>query len=72
MLGKSHGSTHDYTVAELSYFDAYHAKFQLGSKPSSHIEAMARLTDEQLCNGMPEVLDRVLERVKTILGQLPE
>ncbi|TIS79910.1 MAG: DUF2813 domain-containing protein [Mesorhizobium sp.] len=72
VLGKSHGSTADYDTAELFYFDAYHAKFQLGSKPSTHIEAMARLTDEQLRDGMPEVLDRLLERVRIILGHLPE
>lgn len=72
VLGKSHGNTHDYDAAELSYFDAYHSKFQLGSKPSSHIEAMASLTDEQLRDGMPDVLDRLLERVRIMLGNLPE
>ncbi|RWM04322.1 MAG: DUF2813 domain-containing protein [Mesorhizobium sp.] len=72
VLGKSHGNTHDYDADELSYFDAYHSKFQLGSKPVSHIEAMASLTDEQLRDGIPDVLDRLLERVRMMLGNLPE
>jgi putative ATP-dependent endonuclease of OLD family len=73
VLGKAHGETEDdYTDDELSFFDAYHSRFQVGSKPSWHIQAMARLTNNKLNDDIPEVLNRLLDRIETMLGNLPE
>ena len=73
VLGKKHDVVgNQYEDDELEYFDAYHRRFQLGSKPVWHIQAMASLTDEQLRDEMPEVLERLLARVRDDLQALPE
>ena len=73
VLGKKHDIVEDqYTDAQLKYFDAYNARFKLGSKPAWHIQAMASLTDEELLDGMPEVLGRLLKRIRKDLKALPE
>jgi putative ATP-dependent endonuclease of the OLD family len=61
-----------YTDKELEYFDAYNARFKLGSKPVWHIQAMAGLTDKELLAKMPEVLKRLLVRIREDLKALPE
>lgn len=73
VLGKKHDIVgNQYEDDELEYFDAYHRRFKLGSKPVWHIQAMASLTDEELKDKMPEVLKRLLARVRDDLKALPE
>lgn len=73
VLGKKHDIVDgQYEDDELEYFDAYHRRFKLGSKPVWHIQAMASLTDEELKDEMPEVLERLLARVRDDLKALPE
>jgi putative ATP-dependent endonuclease of OLD family len=73
VLGKKHDvGGNQYQEDELEYFDAYHRRFKLGSKPVWHIQAMAGLTDEELRDEMPEVLERLLARVRDDLEALPE
>lgn len=73
VLGKKHDAVGgQYTDAELKYFDAYNSRFKLGSKPSWHIQAMASLTDKELVDEMPELLERLLERIRKELEALPE
>lgn len=73
VLGKKHDVVgNQYEDDELEYFDAYHRRFKLGSKPVWHIQAMASLTDEELKEEMPEVLKRLLARVRDDLKALPE
>lgn len=73
VLGKKHDVVgNQYEDDELEYFDAYHSRFKLGSKPVWHIQAMASLTDEELRDEMPEVLERLLARVRDDLKALPE
>lgn len=73
VLGKKHDVVgNQYEDDELKYFDAYHRRFKLGSKPVWHIQAMASLTDEELKDEMPEVLERLLARVRDDLKALPE
>jgi putative ATP-dependent endonuclease of OLD family len=73
VLGKKHDVVgNQYTDAQLEHFDAYNSRFKLGSKPAWHIQAMANLTDEELLDGMPEVLGRLLKRVREDLKALPE
>lgn len=53
-------------------FDHYRQQFDLGSKPTAHLSALADLTDEQLLDNLPGVLNRLVEHVHTILAGLPE
>lgn len=72
VLGKSHkNETHlPHDVRQL--FDDYHDKFDLASKPATHLAALADLSDEELLEGLPEVLDRLVEHVRAGLAGLPE
>lgn len=73
VLGKSHDVLEgQYSDEQRSYFDAYHRRFKLDSKPTSHIRAMANLDDEKLIVGMPDVLDRMLDAIEEKLADLPE
>jgi putative ATP-dependent endonuclease of OLD family len=73
VLGKQHDTVRgQYDDAELKYFDPYNKRFKRSSKPGSHIKALANLTDEELVNGMPEVLERLLNRIRDKLKALPE
>ena len=73
VLGKSHDVLEgQYSEEQQSYFDAYHRRFKLDSKPTSHIRAMAKLDDEKLIEAMPDVLDRMFDAVEDKLEDLPE
>jgi putative ATP-dependent endonuclease of OLD family len=73
VLGKKHDVVgNQYTDEQLKYFDSYNSRFKLGSKPAWHIQAMASLTDEDLLGGMPDVLGRLLKRIRKELKALPE
>lgn len=54
------------------FFDAYHQRFKLGSKPASHINALSELDDAALREDMPSVYKRVIKRVAALLGAIPE
>ena len=72
VLGKSHGDVDQYSEDELKYFDAYHRRFKLGSKPAAHLTALAELDDLDLGQEMPAVFGRLLAQVKAKLEALPE
>ncbi len=72
VLGKSHGDAGQYTEEEQRYFDAYHRRFKLGSKPAVHLEALAALDDAVLDFDIPGSIDRLLDLVKAKLAELPE
>jgi len=73
VLGKNHDELGgQYTDAEQEYFDAYYRRFKLGSKPTCHIRAMARLEDGVLVEAIPNVLDRMLVSIETKLADLHE
>lgn len=73
VLGKSHDTVEgQYEDGELEFFDAYHTRFKVGSKPTWHIRAMANLDDEDLLATLPSVLDRLFDLIETKLEDLPE
>ncbi len=73
VLGKSHDVLEgQYSDEQQSYFDAYHRRFKLNSKPTSHIRAMANLDDEKLIEDMPDVLERMFDAIESKLAGLPE
>ncbi len=72
VLGRNHVNETRLGDHLLGLFDDYHAKFDLKSKPASHLAALSTLTDEQLLEGLPAVLGRLVERVQAKLAELPE
>lgn len=73
VLGKSHDVLGgQYTDEEQTYFDAYHQKFKLSGKPTTHIRAMANMSDKALIKDMPEVLERMFESIQEKISDLPE
>ena len=41
--------------------------FQLGSKPATHLVALSNLTDEQLLESLPPVMERLIGRASDLL-----
>lgn len=72
VLGKNHKNEKHLPGNCLRLFDDYHRKFDLASKPATHLGALADLSDEELLNDLPEVLDRLVEYVRESLAGLPE
>ncbi|KGK81655.1 chromosome segregation protein SMC [Stutzerimonas degradans] len=72
VLGKSHHDASQYSEDEQKLFGTYHSSFKLGSKPAAHIEALAKLNDEDLLANMPESLGRLADAVISKLAELPE
>jgi putative ATP-dependent endonuclease of OLD family len=72
VLGKKHINDERLDDDVLALFDDYHAKFDLRSKPATHLTALASLDDEALNEGLPGVLGRLVARVQATLTELPE
>ncbi|MGQ7262919.1 ATP-dependent nuclease [Vreelandella sp. V005] len=72
VLGKSHYAANQYTEDELNLFSTYHRSFKLGSKPAAHIDALAKLSDEDLLSSMPESFRRLADAVISKLAEVPE
>ncbi|MEV0182892.1 AAA family ATPase [Streptomyces sp. NPDC050625] len=72
VLGKSHVNEHRLPADVRALFTDYHSIFDLGSKPAAHLAALANLNDQQLQEKLPDVLARLVERVRTKLAELPE
>jgi putative ATP-dependent endonuclease of the OLD family len=72
VLGKGHANESRLGDDLLELFDDYHSKFELKSKPATHLAALSTLTDEELLEALPDVLGRLVERVREKLSDLPE
>lgn len=74
VLGKVPVNPDGLGTARLELFDEYHNQFQLGSKPASHLAAMAEFKDDDsvLLFEMPDPLFRLLEAVREKLESIPE
>jgi len=72
VLGKSHHDASQYNEDEQQLFGTYHSNFKLGSKPAAHIDALAKLSDADLLEKMPESLGRLADAVISKLAELPE
>lgn len=72
VLGKSHGPIEQYNYDEQSIFDAYSERFKRGSKPAAHIEALARLSDDDLMANLPDVYRRLISAIVSRLEGIPE
>lgn len=72
VLGEKHGNETQLGSSNLDLLEDYRAKFVRKSKPASHLSALAELTDDELLEGLPAVLDRLVESIKRLLSELPE
>ncbi|QMF96843.1 ATP-dependent nuclease [Klebsiella oxytoca] len=72
VLGKSYFDSTQYNEEEKKLFVTYHQSFNLGSKPAAHIDALAKLNDDELLAKMPESLIRLADAVIAKLAELPE
>lgn len=72
VLGKKHHDADQYDDNEQQHFATYHRRFKLGSKPTAHIAALAKLNDDVLEADMPESLLRLADAVIAKLEELPE
>lgn len=71
VLGKK-GDSSEYEDDELELFNSYHKLFKLGSKPAAHINALSKLTNEELSEDMPISFDNMIDAVIEKLEELPE
>lgn len=72
VLGKSHHNANQYSEDERKLFNTYHQRFKLGSKPASHIDAIAQLSDQELLADMPASMSRLADAIIVKLAELPE
>lgn len=72
VLGRSYFNSTQYDEDERSLFRAYHKKFKLSSKPASHINALANLSNQDILNNMPESYSRMIDTIVSIIKELPE
>lgn len=72
VLGKSHSHEERLDKAVTDLFDDYHEKFDLKSKPATHLGALSTVEDTELLADLPEVLNRLVQCVRTKLAGLPE
>lgn len=72
VLGTSHFDSTQYDEDELSLFPSYKSFFKGKSKPVSHLEALSKLSDQELSEGMPAELARLTDFIIKKLEGLPE
>lgn len=72
VLGKSHSHEERLGSEILELFDDYHSKFDLKSKPATHLGALSSLEDDELMADLPEVLVHLVQSVRSKLEGLPE
>ena len=65
-LGADGGDGATYTEAERDLFPWYAYLFAAGSKPASHALALSKRSDAMLAKRSPDVLRRLVERVKQL------
>lgn len=72
VLGKGHVNEDRLGGDLLRLLAGYHKKFDLRSKPATHLAALSVLSDKELLDGLPDVLSRLVDRVREKLAVLPE
>ncbi|MDR0284240.1 MAG: AAA family ATPase [Propionibacteriaceae bacterium] len=72
VLGKNHANISHLDVGVVKLFGDYRRLFLSGSKPASHIGALAMLEDGELREATPEPLNRLISHVQDELKSLPE
>lgn len=72
VLGNSYHNSKQYYLKERKFFNTYHKRFKLGSKPAAHIDALAQISDKDLLANMPKSFKRLADAVISKLEELQE
>lgn len=72
VLGKSRANVDRIDEGVLNLFDDYQTQFKRGSKPASHLAAMAELSDDELLADLSGPLERLVHAVRSRLESIPE
>jgi putative ATP-dependent endonuclease of OLD family len=72
VLGKGRANVERLDDELLELFDEYQRQFKQGSKPASHIAAMAELKNEELLEDLPEPLQRLIDAIRERLESISE
>lgn len=72
VLGKSVENTKSIPWQICQLFDAYRTRFKDSSKPSTHLNALARIDDEKLLEDLPIPLQHLVATIERMLEDLPE
>lgn len=72
VLGQSVENTSFLPENICKLFDAYRKRFKNNSKPATHLNALARMDDQDLLDNLPEPLRRLVDVVRNKLEVLPE
>ena len=72
VLGPSHGPVSVFSTEEKQSFAPYRSRFKRGSKPASHLDALAKLDSETIQQNLPESLGFLLDLVRSRLEKIPE
>jgi hypothetical protein len=72
VLGDSYHGVDQYTEEKQKLFITYHKCFKLHSKPAAQINALSKLSDNELLAKMPLSLNRLADTVIAKLAELPE
>lgn len=68
VLGNNYFDETQYDDSERALFDSYRKIFKLGSKPASHIDALSKISQDDLESLMPSSLKRLADAVKSKLN----
>ena len=68
-LKSSNATAETYSEDEKELMIWYNYLFLGRGKPSTHIEALSEISDEDLAENIPEVLERIFDRIMEILAK---
>jgi predicted ATP-dependent endonuclease of OLD family len=72
VLGKEYHGVNQYSPDQQKLFVDYHKLFKLGSKPATHIGALAKLDDAELLAKTPPCLASLVDAIIAKIKRLPE
>lgn len=71
-LGKNRQNEHRLDSSAVELLEDYRKKFQMLSKPASHLDALSELDDDALIAGLPAMFQRMLQQIRDRLSGIPE
>ena len=72
VLGKTRANEDQLPERTQRFFHDYHRLFNLKSKPATHLGALSVLSDNELLDGLPHTLKRLVNAVKSQLESVHE
>lgn len=72
VLGENYHNVDQYYEEEKKLFSTYRKHFKNGSKPATHIEALSKLTNDELLANLPEYMERLVKAIILKVEEIPE